>query len=162
MWMQTGWRSQIFLGGSLEPWAFICPLSFMTYSDGEDRYGDKWFNRRQVPGVDWDCAVCPGLASPGSSSRRELTFLGTTLKRPRAQVKQSWFCQDRASHISSWWKSALPRKMERDFVKYLVLSLVCTQWVFSLPFFVNWPAADSCCCLMFNEMCPSGDSQAWY
>lgn len=165
MWLQTEWRSQIFLGGvlshglSLVPWSFTARIySALMVSSGLEISGLTRDKSQGCAGT----VLSPRLASPDSSSRRELIFLGATLKWPRAQVKRSWFCQNLASHISTWWKSILLRKMEGDFMKYLVLPLVCTQWVISLPFFVNWPAAGACCCLMFSEMCPSGGLQAWH
>lgn len=97
----------------------------------------------------WDCAACLGLASPGSSSSsssRELTFLETTSKWPKAQVEQM-LVQSRSGnpphHLiesSSSWEN------ERGFCEILsVVSVVYTVGYLSAFLFelAKGPAVDT-------------------
>lgn len=84
----------------------------------------------------WDCAACPGLASPGSSSSRELTFLETTSERPRAQVKQMLVHSRSGNPHQHLIKSRSSWENERGFCEILSgVSIVYT--VGYLPTFVG-------------------------
>lgn len=94
----------------------------------------------------WDCAACPGLASPGSSSSRELTFLETSSKWPRAQVKQMLSQLRSGNPHQHLIKSISSQENERGFCEILsVVSIVYTAGY--LPAFLcelaKGPAVDT-------------------
>lgn len=152
--MQTGWRSKIFLGGRLEPWVFICSLVFhhldMPHSDGEARYGDKWFNRRQHPGMDWDCTLSPRLASPdSSSSRREQTSLGTTLKIAQSTGEVKLVLSKTGKPYQHLMKMSPSQANGRVF--YEILSVVISVSTVSyLPAFLY--ELTSCRCMLLPDV----------
>lgn len=65
-----------------------------------------------------------------SSSSKELVFLETMSK---------WPSEANGGSVKIWKLSSvgLPGKTIEDFVKYMVVSALCTQRVISLPFSVN-------------------------
>lgn len=95
----------------------------------------------------WDCAACPRLASPGSSnSRRELTFLETTSRWPRAQVRQMLVQLRSGNPHQHLIKSSSSRENERGFCE--ILSVVSTVYTVGyLPAFLcelaRGPAVDT-------------------
>lgn len=130
------------------------------HSDGKVRYGDVWYGISGLAGDKPQVWTGTVLWVPGLPAQIAAAGGNWHLCRPPSNgPEHKWSkasCVKICQTVSA--PDENPRQMEGDFMQYLVLSLLCPQWVISLPFFMNWPAAGACCCLMFNEMCPSGDS----
>jgi len=75
----------------------------------------------------WDCASCPGVVSQGNSRSRELTFLETTSKWPRTQVKQMLVQSRSGNPHQDLIKSSFSQENETGFCEIVsIVSVVYT------------------------------------